>query len=156
MKRLPLWIACLGLTMTFASLASTAGAGTSVSINLRIGDPYRGPNLVFAHEPDIVVVPETRVYYVRNCDYDLYRYGSYWYYSYDGGWYRARSHRGPFVYVSYRSVPRAVYTVPVKYRRHWREFPGRGNAYGHAKQERRETAREIGREERREKRHRGH
>ncbi len=152
MKRLPLWVACFAAALACASSASSAVAGTSVSVNLRIGDPYRGPDVVFVHEPDIVLVPASRVYYVRNCDYDLYRYGSYWYYQYDGGWYRARSHRGPFVFISYRSVPRAVYTVPVKYRRHWREFPGRGHAYGHMKQERREHAREVAKEERREAR----
>ena len=151
MKRSPFWVACLGITMALTSLASTTGAATSVSVNIRIGDPYRGPRLVFAHEPDIVVVPQSRVYYVRNCDYDLYRYGSYWYYQFEGGWYRSRAHRGPFVYINYRSVPRAVYTVPVKYRRHWRDFPGRGHAYGHERRERREVAREDFREERRDR-----
>ena len=156
MKRLPLWLACSGLMMALTSFASTAAAGTSVSINLRIGDPYRGPRLVFVHEPDVVLVPGTRVHYIRDCDYDLYHYGSYWYYCYDGGWYRARSYRGAFVLVSYRAVPRAVYTVPVNYRRHWREFPGRGYAYGHAKRERREIAHEVAQEERRERRHQRH
>jgi hypothetical protein len=156
MRRLSLWAACSSLALMVAALASTAFAGTSISVNFRVGDPYRGPEIVFAHDPEIVVVPDTRVYYVRNCDYDLYRYGSYWYYSYDGGWYRARSHHGPFAYISYRSVPRAVSVVPVKYRRHWHEFPGQGYARGHEKQERREAVREIAREDRRENHRRGH
>src|SRR5256885_12313673 len=49
--------------------------------------------------------PGSRVYYVRDYDYDLYRYGGMWYYNYDGGWYRARRYNGPFAYVGYRSVP---------------------------------------------------
>ena len=104
--------------------------------DLHIGQPYHGPRLVFEREPDVVLVPGTRVYYVRDYDYDLYRYGSYWYYNYDGGWYRARRYNGPFTYVGYRGVPQAVSYVPVRYRRHWREADAPGHAYGHYKEDR--------------------
>jgi len=133
MNRLPVWIACVGMALALSAPASKAVAHTDISINMRVGDPYRGPRLVFESEPDIVVVPGSRVYYVRNYDYDVYRYGSYWYYNYDGGWYRARRYDGPYVYVGYQSVPRSVAYVPVRYRRHWRESPGQGHAYGHRK-----------------------
>jgi len=119
MSRLGLWIACSVMTLSLALSASKASAHTDVSINLRLGDPYRGPQLVFQSEPDIVVVPGTRVYYVRDYDYDIYRYGSYWYYNYDGGWYRSRRYDGHFTYVGPREVPRSVVYVPVRYRRHW-------------------------------------
>jgi hypothetical protein len=140
---------------------SKASARTDVSVDLRIGDPYRGPSLVFRSQPDVVVVPDTRVYYVRDYDYDLYRYGGYWYYNYDGGWYRARRYNGPFVYIGYRSVPREVAYVPVRYRRHWHAYNEgpHGHAYGHykAREERRdvrEERRDV-REERRDRRDRG-
>jgi hypothetical protein len=132
MGRLSVWIACLGVAVALTAPASKAIAGADISINLRVGDPYRGPRLVFEREPDIVVVPGTRVYYVRDYDYDIYRYGSYWYYNYDGNWYRARRYSGPFVFIGYNAVPRSVAYVPVRYRRHWREAP-RGHAYGHYK-----------------------
>jgi len=86
MSRLGLWIACSVMALSLTLPASKASARTDVSINLRLGDPYRGPQLVFQSEPDVVVVPGSRVYYVRDYDYDIYRYGSYWYYNYDGGW----------------------------------------------------------------------
>ena len=133
MSRMSIWIALLAVTLAMMAPATKASAHADVSINLRIGDPYRGPQLVFQDEPDVVVVPGSRVYYVRDYDYDLYRYGSYWYYTYDGGWYRARRYNGPFTYVGYRSVPRAVTYVPVRYRRHWRGG-GEGHAYGHYKE----------------------
>jgi len=126
-----LMMACLVLALT-VTLPPRAKAA-DVSINLRIGDPYRGPRMVFREEPDVVVVPGTRVYYVRDYDYDLYRYGSFWYYNYNGGWYRARRYSGPFTYVGYSSVPRAVTYVPVRYRRHWRDAGPQGHAYGHDK-----------------------
>ena len=132
MNRLPVWIACIGMALTLSAPAPKADAA-DISINLRVGDPYRGPRLVFQSEPDIVLVPGTRVYYIRDYDYDVYRYGSYWYYNYNGGWYRARRYGGPYAYVGYQSVPRSVAYVPVRYRRHWRDSPGQGNAYGHSK-----------------------
>ena len=120
MSRYSIWIACLGMAVALTVAAPKARAA-DVSINLRIGDPYRGPRLIFEDEPDVVVVPGSRVYYVRDRDYDLYRYGSYWYYNYDGGWYRSRRYNGPFTYVGYRAVPRSVAYIPVRYRKHWRE-----------------------------------
>src|SRR5712672_1614183 len=129
MSRLSLRIAFLVTALALLSPASRASARTNVSIDLHIGDAYRGPRLVFQREPDVVIVPGTRVYYVRDYDYDLYRYGSFWYYNYDGGWYRARRYSGPFTYVGYRSIPSAVTYVPTRYRRHWRDA-GEGHGYG--------------------------
>src|SRR5882672_3970922 len=129
MSRLSLFLAYLVMTLSLVLPVGKASARTDVSVDLRIGDPYRGPSLAFRSQPDIVVVPDTRVYYVRDYDYDLYRYGSYWYYNYDGGWYRARRYSGPFIYVGYNSVPRAVTYVPMRYRRHWRD-DNDGRAYG--------------------------
>ncbi|HXF59339.1 MAG TPA: hypothetical protein VN539_05915 [Candidatus Saccharimonadales bacterium] len=70
----------------------------------------------------MAVVPGTQIYYVRNYDYDVYRYGRYWYYNTDNRWYRSRSYRGPWIYVGYRSVPTQFSSIPVRYRRHWRSF----------------------------------
>jgi hypothetical protein len=133
MNRFGLWMACLVMALSLTLPASKASARTDVSINLRLGDPYRGPQLVFQSEPDVVVVPGTRVYYVRDYDYDIYRYGSYWYYNYDGGWYRSRRYNGHFSYVGPRAVPRSVAYVPVGYRRHWGNGT-MGHAYGHERE----------------------
>ena len=98
----------------------TTAAHAAADIRVRIGDRSSGATLTFRSEPRVVVIPNTRVYYVRDHDYDLYRYGRYWYYVDDGYWYRATSWRGPFVQVRVSAVPRTVYSVPVRYRRHWR------------------------------------
>jgi hypothetical protein len=122
MNRSTFGIAALAVTAILA-VAPPAKAGTSVGVHIQVGDPYRGGSLVFHKEPNVVVVPETRVYYVRDYNYDMYRYGSYWYFIDDGYWYRARSYRGPFLHVSSSSIPRSVRYVPVKYRRHWKNGP---------------------------------
>lgn len=122
MKRMSVWVACLGLVLALGAPVSSAVARTSVSIDLHFGDRYRGPDLYWPDQPEVVVVPGTHVYYVADYDYDVYRCGRFWYYNYDGGWYRARSYRGPWIYVGYRSVPSEISYVPMRYRRHWRDF----------------------------------
>lgn len=119
------WTIGLAALVVAASTAvvTPAKAGTSVDVQIQVGDRYRGGEVVFRSEPDVVVVPSTRVYYVQDDDHDVYRYGSYWYFVDRGYWYRARSWRGPFFHINYVSVPRPIRVVPVQYRRHWKQ-PG--------------------------------
>lgn len=124
----------LALAVALGASFAPARAGTSVSVNLRIGEPYPGGTLVFEQQPDVVLVPDTRVYYIRNSDYDVFRYGKYWYLCDDGVWFRARSVRGPFLHIAFTTVPRSVVYVPERHWKHWRDgHPGRGYARGHYK-----------------------
>ena len=131
MKRLLLTAFALASVAMFA--AGPAKAGTSVGIDIQVGDPYRGGSISFRSEPRVVLVPSTRVYYVDDYDYDLYRYGRYWYFVEEGRWYRGRSYRGPFYYVHRTSVPRSVLVVPPRYRRNWDGPPRHANARGYYK-----------------------
>jgi len=90
-----------------------------VGFSLRIGDRYRGNNLYFSTRPRMTIVPGTRVYYVEDSDYDVYRYGGFYYAFDDGRWYRSSSYRGPWIYIRGGQVPRTIYTVPASYRRNW-------------------------------------
>jgi len=105
-----------GTTGSGYSGTTTTNDGTGA---VRVGDPYSGPEITFTTTPDIVVIPGTRVYYIRNSDYDMYRTGTDWYFRSDGRWYRGTSYNGPFTYVSTSSVPRTIRTVPARYRHHW-------------------------------------
>ena len=118
---------------SFGAVTAPAQAATSVGISIQVGDAYRRASIDFRSEPEVVVVPATKVYYVRNYDSDLYRYGKYWYFVEGGYWYRARSWRGPFVHVHMNSVPRSVRTVPVNYRRNWNGPPPHAVARGYDK-----------------------
>ncbi len=130
MKRLSMWIACLGLILMSGVAVQNAHARTSVSIGLNFGDRYDGPDLYWRGEPRLVVIPGTRVYYVSDYDYDVYRYGRYCYYNAGGAWYRSRSYRGPWIYVGYRAVPQQISYIPYRYRRHWRDFRDDHVRYG--------------------------
>jgi len=110
------------LWLLIAAIAATpvgAWAGTSVGWSVSIGNSPPPPVVVFQREPRVVMVPGSTVYVVEDdCDYDVFRYGVFWYVLNDGYWYRARSHRGPYVAVSARYVPTAISNVPPKYWRH--------------------------------------
>ena len=101
-------------------------SNTTSGATLRIGDRYRGPDLGFYNEPRVYPVRgSSGVYYVRDNNHDVYRYGNSWYMNYNGDWYRANNYRGPWVFVGYRSVPREIYMVPTQYRRNWRNYHDR-------------------------------
>ena len=137
MKRLSTWITCLALVLMTGTTVQNAQARTSVSVGLHFGDRYDGPAPYWRDEPRIVVVPGTRVYYISDSDYDIYRCGRYWYMNADARWYRSRSYRGPWIYVGYRVVPTEISYVPYRYRRHWRSFRDDDVRYGSYRDSRR-------------------
>ena len=120
MKRSRLmWFLIVAVTAVTAVPAG-ALAGTTVGWSVTIGNAPPPPVVVFEREPRVVVVPGSTVYVLQgdDCDYDVFRYGVFWYVFHDGYWYRARSHRGPFAAVSARYVPTALANVPPRYWRH--------------------------------------
>jgi len=100
------------------TLATTARASVMLNVGVRFGEAPPPPAYVFDSEPEVILVPSTRVYYVPETDFDLYRYGRYWYINRDGWWYRSAGYRGPFDYIGYDRVPASVINIPPKYRRH--------------------------------------
>ncbi|HYJ34040.1 MAG TPA: hypothetical protein VE326_12590 [Candidatus Binatia bacterium] len=81
---------------------------------------YWNSGRTFTVEPSYDMIPGTDIDYVRgNASYDLYRYNDSWYLADRTGWYRADSWRGPFISIQLGSVPRAVISVPMTYRRYW-------------------------------------
>lgn len=81
------------------------------------GAPPPPPPVVFRREPEVILIPKTRVYFVPDQKYDLFRYGRHWYINNGGHWYRARAYTGPFTPLSYERVPATIVRLPEKYRR---------------------------------------
>ena len=100
------------------ALAITPRIASAADVHISIGIPAP-PAVVFHSEPEVVVVPHSRVYYVPSAtDYDMYRYGGYWYVNRDGYWYRSTAYNGPFTTVEYRRLPHQIVAVPRHYRHH--------------------------------------
>jgi hypothetical protein len=116
MRRIILVMAALG-----ALLATPVLAETYFGFHIGVSNAPPPPRVYFRQEPRVVFVPQSRVYVVRDVDYDMFRYGRFWYVTRGGYWYRARSYRGPFWVVDARYVPRAIYSVPPRHwkHRHW-------------------------------------
>ena len=132
MKRGELWVVAT-LVALMSWVPSRCAAETNVDVRVRVGDPYRGASLEFNEEPAVVLVPTTKVYYVRDHECDLYRFGRYWYFVENERWYRSRTWQGPFLHLNATSVPKSVRTVPLNYRRHWYGPPPRAVAQGYVR-----------------------
>lgn len=87
-------------------------AQADVSIGINIGPPP----IVVPQPPEVVLVPQTDVYFVPGVEFDVFFYGGYWWSPRGDRWYRARSYDGPWGVVAPRFVPRPVYRVPHDYR----------------------------------------
>lgn len=126
--------AALAAAAILSMSGAPAPAGASLDIQISFGDATAGGTLVYHSQPEVVLVPATKVYFVKNYDCNLYRHGKYWYFVERNKWYRARDYSGPFVRVQTRSVPHAVVKVPVKYRRNWNGPPPHAKAHGYGKE----------------------
>lgn len=118
MKRAILLATALVAFLGFALPARQAEASVSVGVSIGTGR-HGGFSLSFASQPNVVLIPSSRVYYAPNLDEDLYSYDDEWYYCQDGDWYSADSYDGPFYQVAFTSVPYEIQNIPVRYRRHW-------------------------------------
>jgi hypothetical protein len=105
--------------LPLGSAGAEAGSGAIAMTTLEVGDPYNGPTIAFATTPDVRVIPGTRISYIRNSDYAMFRSGGHWYYLYDGCWYQGANYKGPFKYVHATAVPPGVRTVSTQSRRSW-------------------------------------
>jgi hypothetical protein len=105
-------------------------ARSEVGFSIFISNAPPPPRVVFVHEPRFVLIPEERVYVCDDdySDYDVFRYGAYYYLYDDGYWYRARYYSGPFIAIRAEYVPSAFFSLGT-YGYHWRERPWRPSRF---------------------------
>ena len=90
--------------------AVPAFGGTSVSVNIGV------PAVVVAGPPEMILVPDTMVYYAPGVEVDLFFYRGSWYTRHGHRWYRGNSYKGPWAYAAPRTVPVAFGRLPRDYR----------------------------------------
>src|SRR5881397_3871621 len=117
-------IALAGFVLIGLALVPSARAETRVGVNIFLGNAPPPPAVVFREEPRFVVIPDRRVYVVEDedLDYDMFRYGAYFYIYDNDCWYRSRSYRGPFLAIRAAYVPQPIYYVSDQ-EYHWRHHP---------------------------------
>lgn len=125
------------LVLTAAAVPAAAG----VNVNVNIGPPA----VVVSEPPEMVVVPESMVYFAPGVSVDLLFFEGFWWTPKEGRWFRARAHNGPWTIVGPRYVPREIVRLPRGYRTAYAR--GEHIPYGQLKKHWRH--REIERRERR-------
>jgi hypothetical protein len=119
--------AVLVLLACALSSVGSAWAETQIHYGFHIGitNAPPPPKIVYKEAPDVVIVPDTKVYVVDRGgnDCDFFRYGKYWYVTTGGFWFRAGGYDGPFKVIDVRIVPTAILAVPAK---HWKHHPKGG------------------------------
>lgn len=125
--RKPMRRVVLALIVCTLAAAGSTSAEAEIYYGFQIGitNAPPPPKIVYEEAPDVVVVPDTKVYVVDrgDNDCDFFRYGKYWYVTAGGFWFRAGSYDGSFKVVDVRKVPSAILTVPGK---HWKHHPKGG------------------------------
>lgn len=101
-------LACILLGIGGGATPGFAGMDVSVNIGL--------PAVVVAEPPEMVLVPDSQIYYAPSVEAELFFYRGSWYTRSGHRWYRGRSYKGPWVVAAPRSVPREFVRLPGNYR----------------------------------------
>jgi len=107
-------------------MAGSGMAGVNVNINIGLPPVYR-----FAEPPELVVIPNTYVYFAPGIDLDIVFYHGYWYRPYNGYWYRGAGYNGPWRHIDRKRIPRYIIDLPPDFRLSYREHPR--IPYGHVR-----------------------
>jgi len=102
------------LRTIFLGLILTIPVGAAdVDINIVL------PVVHFDRDPQLVVIPETYIYFIPDRDDDFFFYRGHWWRPYRDVWFRAVSFNGPWVRVAVVDVPSVIVKLPTG----WRALP---------------------------------
>ncbi|MFA4858056.1 MAG: hypothetical protein WC901_05665 [Candidatus Margulisiibacteriota bacterium] len=93
-------------------LVFAGGAQAEVNVNINIGPPP----IVVAEPPEVVMIPQTEIYFVPGISFDVFFCNGYWWSPRGDRWYRAKAYNGSWVVVSRNYVPAHLFKVPKNYR----------------------------------------
>ncbi len=98
----------------FLASGVPAFGATDIGVNLNIN--LGPPPVLVAPPPELVLIPETGVYFIPDAGADIFFYSGFWWAPRGPNWYRADSPRGPWIIMEVRSVPPPLIRVPRDYR----------------------------------------
>ena len=106
-------IVCVLFALLFVVFATGTAFSSGVNVNINVGPPA----VVIAEPPEVIVVPQTMVYFAPGVGVDLFFHAGYWWTPKEERWFRARSYNGPWIIVAPRAVPVEIVRVPRDYRK---------------------------------------
>jgi len=95
-----------------AVLGDVEIAEAEVNVNIHLGPPP----IVAAEPPAVVMVPQSRLYFVPDPHVEIFFFNGYWWSPRGEVWYRSRAYNGPWGVIERTRVPRAVIYMPRDYR----------------------------------------
>jgi hypothetical protein len=109
----------LSMIMFFAWVAlarSPAAAEVSVRVGINIPLP---PVISFSVPPEVVVIPETYVYFVPDVEAEIFFFAGWWWRPWEGRWYRSRYYDRDWAY--HDRAPSFYSQIPPGWRNDYRE-----------------------------------
>src|SRR3989304_2225103 len=100
MRRNRVLVGALFAVAAAALLPATTLASPNIHIGIQIGTP-----------PQLVVVPQTPVYYAPALPYNYFFYGGQYYLFHNGIWHFAPTHNGPWAVIAVEYLPRPILAV---------------------------------------------
>jgi hypothetical protein len=101
----------LAVAVVLAVAALGAGSAVAGDVNINVGWP---PPVIVA-KPQVVLVPETKVYRAPNLEFNVFMYGGKYYSLHNDRWFVSLKVGAPWTHVLVEHVPVEVRAVPVKY-----------------------------------------
>jgi len=114
MKKMILGTIFMAFIMVAPISATAMGGRVDIGVNIPLPPPIH-----FAAPPDMVVIPETYVYFVPDVEEEIFFYGGWWWRPWNGRWYRSQSYNSGWAY--YESVPSFYRDVPSGWRNNYRQ-----------------------------------
>ncbi|MEW6001255.1 MAG: hypothetical protein AB1638_01185 [Nitrospirota bacterium] len=114
MKRI-LLLLLINIILGLYSFQSPEKTFAEVNVNFYIGAPL--PQIVITSPPEVVLIPETNVYFTPDVGIELLFYSGCWYRRHNGLWYRATYYNGPWLYLEMAKVPAVLVHLPKDYHR---------------------------------------
>lgn len=114
MKKLILGTIFMALIMVSPISAMAMGGRVDVGVSIPLPPP-----IGFAAPPEMVVIPDTYVYFVPDVDEEIYFYGGWWWRPWNGRWYRSQSYSSGWGY--YQDVPSFYREIPSGWRSDYRQ-----------------------------------
>jgi hypothetical protein len=103
------------------------GAGPSgAAVDIRVSIPLP-PLIVFPQPPEVIVIPETYVYFVPHIEEEVFFHDGWWWRPWQGRWYRSRHYDSGWAY--YKNVPSFYVRLHSGWRDNYRLRRWKGNPW---------------------------
>lgn len=102
----------LVLLLAFLAVVTAPTAQAEVNVNINFGPPP----IVVSAPAQVVLMPQSGIYFVPNLGFDIFFYNGYWWSPRGERWYRSGEYKGPWLAINRSHVPASLFKVPKNYR----------------------------------------